>query len=324
MKAILWTKYGPPEALQPAEVATPIPKDNELLIKIHATTVTAGDCEVRRFEIARLIWLPLRLYMGIFKPRIKILGQEFAGEVVATGKNVTQFKTGDQIFAPTQMNFGAYAEYIRIPANYIISTKPANISYEEAATIPTGGLSALHFVRKANLQPGQHLLINGAGGSIGTYAIQLAKLQGAEVTAVDSAHKLETLHSIGADHVIDYTKEDFSKSGKQYDAIIDIVGKRSFSRCVKALTKKGICIMGNPRLSGMIRGLWVSITSGKKVVPAVADYKTENLNHLKELMSSGKIKSVIDKRYTLDQVPEAHRYVESAKKTGNVVIIINH
>jgi NADPH:quinone reductase-like Zn-dependent oxidoreductase len=324
MKAITWTKYGPPEVLQLCEVKKPIPKPNEVLIKIRATTVTAGDCELRRFEIARWIWIPLRLYMGIFKPRIRILGQELAGEIEAIGSKVSQFKPGDSIFAPTQMSFGAYAQYICLPADYTISARPANISYEEAATIPTGGLNALHFVRKANIQAGQHLLINGAGGSIGTYAIQLAKLLGAEVTAVDSAKKLETLKSIGADHVIDYTKTDFSKTGIQYDAIIDIVGKRTFSRCVKALKKNGICIMGNPRFSGLVRGLWISKTSGKKVVPAMADYKTENLNYLRALMASGKLRSVIDKRYSLEEITEAHSYVERGDKIGNLVIMIDH
>ena len=198
------------------------------------------------------------------------------------------------------------------------------MSYEEAATIPTGGLNALHFLRKANVQRGQEVLINGAGGSIGTYAVQMAKSIGAEVTAVDSTRKLEMLRSIGADHVIDYTQEDFGKSGKTYDVIIDIVGQRSFSRCVKSLKRNGTCVMGNPRLSGIVRGLWATMTSGKKVIPALANYKTEDLIYLKELIEAGKIKSVIDRRYLLEEMAEAHRYVEKGYKSGNVIITVAH
>jgi NADPH:quinone reductase-like Zn-dependent oxidoreductase len=322
MKAIVCTKYGSPDVLQLQELEKPTPGDHEVLIKIHCATVTAGDCEMRRFDIPRWIWLPLRLYMGILKPRIKILGQELAGEIEATGKAVTQFKKGDAVFAPTKMSLGAHAEYICLPGEYAIALKPAHISYEEAATIPTGGLNALHFIRKSKIQPGQSVLINGAGGSIGTYGIQMAKSLGAEVTAVDSGRKLKTLRLIGADHVIDYTKEDFSKSDKKYDIIIDIVGKHSFSRCVRALKPMGVCIMANPRLSGMLRGLWVSMTTGKKVVPALAAYKTEDLNYLKELIETGKIKPVIDRTYPLEQMAEAHRYVDDGYKTGNVVITI--
>jgi 2-desacetyl-2-hydroxyethyl bacteriochlorophyllide A dehydrogenase len=324
MKAMVWTKYGSPDVLQLQEVKKPVPKDNEVLIKIFASTVTAGDCEMRSFKFPIWFWLPLRLYFGIIKPRIKIQGQELAGEIEAVGAAVTQFKKGDSVFAPTQMNLGAHAEYICLPFKYAIASKPSNMSYEEAATIPTGGLNALHFLRKANVQRGQKVLINGAGGSIGTYAVQMAKSIGAEVTAVDSTRKLEMLRSIGADHVIDYTQEDFSKSGKTYDVIIDIVGERSFSRCVKSLKQNGICVMGNFRLSGIVRGLWTTMTSGKKVMPALASYKTEDLIYLKELIEAGKIKPVIDKRYPLEQMSEAHRYVEKGYKTGNVIITVAH
>lgn len=323
MKAIVWTKYGPPDVLQLKEVEKPVPKDNEVLIRIYASTVTAGDCEMRRFDLPTWIWLPLRLYMGIRKPRIKILGQELAGEIESVGKHVKQFKIGDQIFAPTTMNFGAHAEYICLPGGYAIASKPHNMSYEEAATLPTGGLNALHFIRKANIQRGQKLLINGAGGSIGTYAVQMAKSLGAEVTAVDSARKLDMLRSIGADHVIDYTQEDFSKSGEVYDVIIDIVGKHTFSRCVKSLKKNGIYIMGNPRFSGVIRGLWISMTTKKKAIPALANYKQEDLIYLKELTETGQLRSIIDKRFPLEQMSDAHRYVEKGYKAGNVAITIN-
>ena len=254
MKAILWTKYGSPDGLQLGEAAKPIPKDNEVLIKIAATTVTAGDCEVRSLKFPLHLAIPLRLYIGLISPkRMRILGQELAGEVATVGKDVTKFKAGDQAFAQTGFGMGAYAEYICIPAEQAgmggpLALKPRNMTFEEAAAVPTGGLESLHFLRKANLQKGQKILINGAGGSIGTIAIQLAKHYGAEVTGVDSTHKLEMLSEIGADHVIDYTEEDFTKSGKTYDVIFDVVGKSSFSRCIRSLNENGRLLIGNPRM----------------------------------------------------------------------------
>lgn len=320
MKAIVCTKYGSPDVLQLQEVEKPTPKDNQVLIRVHAATVTAGDCELRRFKFPILFWLPLRLYIGIRKPRIKVFGQELAGEIESVGKEVTQFKKGDQVFAPTEMSFGAYAEYICLPGNYTIATKPSNMTCEEAATIPTGGLNALYFLRKANIERGEKVLINGAAGSIGTIAVQIAKSLGAEVTGVDSAKKLEMLRSIGADQVIDYTREDFTKSGKTYDVILDVAGKSSYSRCVKALTRKGRYVLANPSISLIVRGLWTSMTSSKKVITGLANYKVEDLNYLKEMIEAGKIKSVIDRRYGLEEVAEAHRYVEEGHKKGNVVI----
>jgi NADPH:quinone reductase-like Zn-dependent oxidoreductase len=322
MNAIVWTKYGPPDVLQSKEVEKPTPKDNEVLIKVYAATVTAGDCEMRRFDLPAWIWIPIRLYMGLRKPRIKILGQELAGEVDSVGNKVTQFKKGDPVFAATEMRFGSYAEYACLPDTYSIAIKPTSMTYEEAATIPTGGLNALHFLRSGNIRSGQKVLINGAGGSIGTYAVQIAKSFGAHVTCVDSNSKLDMLRSIGTDQVIDYTKEDFTKNGETYDIIIDVVGKTSFSRTVRSLSQNGYYILGNPRLGGMIRGLWISITTSKKVISKLASYKPEDLIYLKELIEEGKIKSVIDKKYPLEKVAEAHRYVETGQKTGNVVIAI--
>src|SRR5215208_5609836 len=227
MKAIVWTKYGPPEALQLREVEKPTPRDNEVLIKVHAATVTFGDCEVRRLKLPLLISIPIRIYAGLIKPkRITILGQELAGEIEAVGRQVTRFKKGDPVFAATFFRFGAYAEYACLPETYLV-LKPSAITYEESATVPTGGINGLHFLRAANIQPGEMVLINGAGGSIGTYAVQIAKSLGAEVTAVDSAEKLDMLRSIGADHVVDYTREDFTKSGERYDVIYDVIGKSS-------------------------------------------------------------------------------------------------
>jgi len=322
MKAIVWTKYGSPKVLQLKEVEKPTPKDNEVLIKIYAATVTAADCELRSLKIPILFRLPLRIYVGLRKPkRITILGQELAGEIEAVGREVTRFKKGDPVFAATFFRFGAYAEYVCLPETYP-ELKPANMTYEEAATIPTGGINGLHFLRTANVQPGERVLINGAGGSIGTYAVQIAKSFGAEVTCVDSAEKLAMLRSIGADHVIDYKQEDFTKSGETYDVIIDVVGKSSFSGSVRALKPNGRYILGNVSLSGMIRGRWTPMTSGKKVIVALADYQAEDYAFLKELIEAGKVKAIIDKRYPLEQTAEAHRYVEKGHKKGNVVITV--
>jgi len=322
MKAIVWTRYGPPDVLEYKEADKPVPKDNEVRIKVHAATVTAGDCELRRFDIPFSIWLLVRIMVGIRKPRIKILGQELAGEIDWVGKKLTKFKKGDPVFAATEMRLGAYAEYACLPGKYAMAVKPSNMSYEEAATIPTGGLNALHFLRKGNIRSGQRVLILGAGGSIGTYAVQIAKFYGAHVTCVDSRNKLDMLLSIGSDLVIDYTKEDFTNNGETYDLIIDVVGKSSFSRNARSLSSNGYYILGNPKLKWKIRGLWISMTTGKKIISALAGYKQEDLIFLKELIEAGKIKSVIDRIYPLEKTAEAHSYVETGQKTGNVVISI--
>ena len=324
MKAIVFTKYGSPDVLQLREVAKPTPKDNEVLIRIYATTVTAGDCEIRSFKIPLFIWLPLRLYMGLRKPRKHILGQELAGEIESVGKDVKRLRKGDQVFAATGFRFGAYAEYICLPEDGVLAIKPANMTYEEAAAVPVGGLEALHFLRKGHIQSGQKVLINGAGGSIGTFAVQLAKSFGAEVTGVDSTEKLDMLRSIGADHVIDYTQEDFTKGGETYDVIFDVVGKTSFSRSVRSLKQNGRYLLANAGLSQMVRGRWTSMRSSKKVILGAASEKTEDLIFLKELIEAGKIQSVIDRRYPLEHIVEAHRYVDTGHKKGNVVITVAH
>ena len=320
MKAAICTRYGPPEVLQLREVEKPSPKDGEVLIKIHATTVTAGDGEVRSFKMPVLFWLPIRLYMGLLKPRINILGQELAGVIKATGKDVTRFKIGEKIFAQTDMNLGAHAEYICLSQNQSIAKMPPNISFEDAASLPVGGLNALHFLKKANIQSGQHLLIKGAGGSIGIIAVQLAKHWGAEVTAVDSTKKLDTLISIGADHVIDYTKEDFTQNGKSYDIIFDVAGKVSYSKSIKSLNPGGYFLIANPRLHLMIQGMLTSKLTNKFVYTGVAKESPEDLNFISGLVKDSKIKTIIDKRYPLEEIVEAHRYVDSGHKIGSVII----
>jgi NADPH:quinone reductase-like Zn-dependent oxidoreductase len=330
MKAIVWTKYGPPDVLQLKEVEKPTPKENEVLIRIYATTVTAGDCEMRSLKFPLWLSLPMRIYAGFSRPtRITIIGQELAGEIESVGVDVKLFKEGEQIFASTGFSQGTYCEYICLPEESgemdgVLAIKPANMTYEEAAAVPTGGLEALHFLRQANIQSGKKVLINGAGGSIGTFGIQLAKHYGAEVTAVDSTEKLDMLRSIGADHVIDYTQEDFTKSGEAYNVIFDVVGKSPYSRSIRSLKKNGVYLIANPQMSMMVRGWWTSKTSSKKVISAVASHKIVDLLFLKKLIEAGKIKSVIDRRYPLEQISEAHRYVEKGHKKGNVVITVEH
>ncbi len=324
MKAIVWTKYGPPDVLHLGEVEKPIPIDNEVLIRIHATTVTAGDCEQRSLKIHPIFSIPMRIYVGLLRPtRITILGQELAGEVEAVGKDVKLFRKGDQVFGTTGFDFGAYAEYKCLPDDGLVAIKPANLTYAEAAAIPLGGLEALHFLRKGNIQRGQKVLINGAGGSIGTVAVQLAKYFGAEVTGVDSTGKLDMLRSIGADQVIDYTQEDFTEKGEIYDVVFDVIGKISYSRTDKALKNNGTYLVANPG-SQMVRTLWTRMTSSKKVIMQSASGTIEDLFFLRELTEAGKIKPVIDRSYPLEQIAEAHRYVETGHKKGNVVITVEH
>ncbi|MBP6472649.1 MAG: NAD(P)-dependent alcohol dehydrogenase [Chloroflexi bacterium] len=329
MKAIVWTKYGSPDGLQLQEIENPVPKDNEILVRVRATTVTAGDCEMRRLQLPLMLSLPMRLYAGLIRPtRITVLGQELAGEVTAVGQNVPSFKTGDPVFGTTGFGFGAYAEYICLKATPnetqgSLAGKPANMSYEEAAAVPTAGFEALHFLRQADVQPGQKVLVFGAGGSIGTFAVQLAHTLGAAVTAVDSAPKLAMLRSIGADHVIDSTRQDFTQNGETYAVIIDVVGKKAFSRRLKSLQPDGHYFLANAGLSHLLRGWWTSMTSSKKVVIGSSSQTKEDLLFLKDLIEAGKLKSVIDdRRFALAQIPEAHRYAETGRKIGNIVITV--
>ena len=299
MKAVIWPKYGAPDVLELREVEKPVPKDNEILVKIHAATVTAGDCEMRNLKFPFPLSFLMRIYLGLIKPkRATILGQELAGEIESVGKDVTKFEVGDRVFGSTGMSFGAYAEYMCQPevpkndADGLFLLCPTGMTYEEAATIPTGGLEALNYLRRANIKKGQKVLINGAGGSIGTYGVQLAKYFGAEVTGVDTCSKLDMLRSIGADHVFDYTKEDFAESGEIYDVILDVVCKRPFSHSIESLAKGGIYLLLNPRISQMIRGKQDSKKSGKTVIAGGVNHTIEDLAFLKELVEKGKLKSI--------------------------------
>ena len=325
MKAIVCTRYGPPDVLELQEIAKPTPRDNEVLIRIYATTVTAADCELRGLKFPLLLQLVLRIGFGFRGPRRRVLGQELSGEIEAAGKDVKRFKKGDQVVGWSGLRLGAYAEYTCLPEDVVLAIKPSNMTYEEAAPIPVGGLEAVYFIRRGNIQSGQKVLIYGAGGSIGTFAVQLARYLGADVTAVDSTGKLDMLLSIGAEQVIDYTHEDFTKSGETYDVIFDVVGKSSFSGCMKILKENGFYLLGNPRMSQRIRARWASMRSSKKVIPyaaRAASESTEDFKFLKRLIEAGKIRSVIDRCYPLEQTAEAHRYVDTGHKKGNVVITV--
>jgi NADPH:quinone reductase-like Zn-dependent oxidoreductase len=319
MKAIVVTKYGPPDVLQLKEVEKPVPKDNEVLIRVYATTVTTGDVRIRSLTFAPWFWLPGRIMFGFRKPRKKIPGNELAGVIESTGKEVTKFREGDQVFGIVWgVSFaGATAEYKCLPEDGMVAIKPANMTYEEAAAIPVGGLTALHFLRKGNIQSGQKVLIYGASGSVGTFAVQLAKYFGAEVTGVCSTTNIEMVKSLGVDIVIDYTREDFTKSGQTYDIIFDAVSKTSFSRCKCSLKKWGRYItLEWP----FLQKLWTSMVGTKKVIIGIAGENIEDIIFLKELFEEGKLKPVIDRCYPLEQTAEAHRYVDMGHKKGNVVI----
>jgi len=322
VKAVIWTKYGPPDVLRLREIPKPAPGDDEVLVRIIATSVFAGDCELRKFDFPLSFWLPLRFMFGLFKPRIRIMGQEFAGVVEAVGKNVEGYGIGDPVYAPTEASLGAYAEYLCLKSTHPIAKKPANMGFAEAATVPVGGLNALHFLKKADIRAGQKVLINGAGGGIGTIAIQLAKAAGATVTAVDHRDKLAVLGTLGADHVIDYTREDFTRNGERYDVIIDIAGKSHYARSVRSLVENGRYILGNPRLTGALRSLLTSLTSRRKVIVAVAPYRKEDLEYLGGMIEAGKVRAVVDRTWPLESIAEAHAYVDSGRKTGSVAITV--
>lgn len=332
MKAIVYTKYGPPEVLHLQEVEKPTPKDHEVLVRIHAASVNFGDLMARNFKAVTpgkfnmffLFWLMGKLSFGIDRPRTTILGSEFAGEVEATGSAVKGFKPGDRVFGYLGMSMGAYAEYLCVPENGVIALMPAQMTYEEASVIPYGAVMALNLLAKGSIQPGQKVLIHGASGGIGSAAVQIAKHLGAEVTGVCGTPRLGFVKSLGADHVIDYTQEDFTQNGETYDLIVDILGKGSFSKFKNSLKPNGILLYASFKMKQLAQMLWTARTGGKKVICAIAPGSTEDLLAAKALIEAGKIKAIIDRRFPMEQAAEAHRYVEQGHKQGSVVILLGH
>ncbi|HNW81555.1 MAG TPA: NAD(P)-dependent alcohol dehydrogenase [bacterium] len=328
MKSVVCTKYGPPEVLQIKEVEKPAPKDNEVLIRVHAASVNYGDLIARnfkdvtpsKFNMPMLLWIISKLVFGLRKPRIKVLGSEFSGEIESVGVNVKKFKQGDKVFGYLGAGMGAYAEYICLPETGCLAIKPENISYEEAAAVSYGAIMALPLLKKVNLKPGQKILINGASGSIGSAAVQIAKHFGAEVTGICGTPRLEFVKTLGADKVIDYTKEDFTQNGEKYDVIFDILGKSSFSQNKNSLNENGIYLLASFKTKQLFQMLLTSISGGRKVICSIAPGSLNDLILVKELIEEGKIKTIIDKRFPLEQTAEAHRYVEEGNKKGSVVI----
>ena len=334
MKAIVYTEYGPPDVLQLKDVEKPRPKENEVLVKIYATSVNYGDILARKFKditpgnfnMPLPFWLISKFVFGLSHPKINILGNEFAGEIADVGTDVKQFIVGDQVFGYLGQGMGAYAEYLCIPEDGVLTTKPANMSYEEAAVVPMGSIMALYLLReKGNIKSGDKVLVNGASGSIGSAAVQLAKHHfGAEVTGVCGTPRLEMVKSLGADKVIDYTKEDYTQNGETYDLIFDVLGKSPFSRSTSSLTQNGRHLYASFKMKQILQMLWTSIVGSKKVICGIAPGSVEDLNTVKELIEAGKLKAAIDKHFPLEQTAEAHRYVESGNKKGQIAIIVDH
>lgn len=330
MKAIVYSEYGAPNVLRLADVETPMPKNDEIRVRVRATSVTIGDLWARNFKAISArefsmpfpLWLPSRMFFGMSKPRISILGSEFAGEVESIGKDVRRFKQGDAVFGYRGQSMGANAEYLCIPENGMVTHKPVNMTYEEVAAVPYGALTALSLLRKVNVQAGQKVLVIGASGRIGSAAVQLAKYFGAEVTGVCSTAGVDFVKSLGADTVIDYTNEDFTQNGETYDLIFDVTRKSSFAKCENSLKPNGVYLLASFKMRQVFQMLWTSILGGRKVVCALSGENVKDLDFIKELIEAGKINSVIDKSYPLEQIAEAHRYAETGGKRGNVVITV--
>ncbi|MBN2303455.1 MAG: NAD(P)-dependent alcohol dehydrogenase [Anaerolineae bacterium] len=329
MKAVVYTDYGPPDVLHLTEVEKPTPKDNEILVRIRAVPVGFGDLLARKFNtvtprnfsMPALFWLMARLDFGLRKPRKPILGAEFAGDVEAVGAAVTRFKPGDPVFAYPGQKMGAYAEYICMPETATVTLKPSTMTYEEAAGVPYGAITALLLLKKGGIQPGHKVLINGASGSIGSAAVQLAKQYGAEVTGVCSTPRMELVKALGADHIIDYTRDDFTQNGQTYDLIFDVLGKSSFGRCKGSLTENGRYLLASFKMKQVFQMLWTALTRRKKrVICALAIEKQDDLVTIRELVEAGAITAIIDRRYPFEQVAEAHRYIEAGNKQGNIIL----
>ncbi|MDX1418022.1 MAG: NAD(P)-dependent alcohol dehydrogenase [Candidatus Promineifilaceae bacterium] len=324
MKAVIYEQYGPPEVLQVTELSKPAPKDNEILVKVKATSVTAGDTRMRSFTVPLSFWLPARIALGIRKPKNPIIGMECAGVVEAVGQQVTRFKVGDAVFASTlESGFGGYAEYICLPEDGVVALMPSNISFPEAAAVPVGARTALYFLREANIQRGQKVLIYGASGSVGSYAVQLAAYFGAEVTAVCSTANLDWVASLGAAQTIDYTRDDFSRSGEKYDVIFDTVGKADYAACINSLKPLGSYLNAVSSPGVALRMRWTAVTSGKKMVGGGPPRSSEDMTVLAELIEAGEVRVVIDRCYPLEKIVAAHRYVDLGHKKGNVPIVLD-
>ena len=325
MKAITYVTYGSPDVLKLSEVSKPVPSDDEVLIRVRAAEATKSDVEMRRFKFAvKWFWLPMRIAFGVRKPRRRILGGYFSGEIESTGKDVTEFCAGESVFGAAGLRLGAYGEYVALPASYPIAAKPINMSFEEAAAVPLGGFNALHFIRLACIEQGEKVLINGAGGSIGAHAIQIAKSMGAEVTAVDSTIKEQMLRRMGADHFIDYTKVSFTAKGETYDVIFDMVAGSAYTACIRALRPGGRYLICNPRLSVMLRSFFTTRFTNKTARFAFAGETKAALCTLKEMIEDGRVKSIVDRVYPMEDAADAHRHVETEERLGAVVIAINN
>ena len=322
MKAILYQQYGPPDVLQMADIAKPVPKPNEILIKTYATTVTSGDWRVRSLTVPAGFGWMTRLVFGVSRPRQPILGSELAGVVESVGEAVSRFKVGDAVFAFSDARMGCYAEYKCMPQDGAVACKPPGLSYGEAAALSFGGTTALDFLRRAKLQRGESVLINGASGAVGAAAVQLARHFGAHVTAVCSTANMAWVRALGASQVIDYTQEDFTQNGQTYHVIMDTVGTAPFSRCQASLRDGGRLLLVLAGLADMLHAPWASLTSGKRVIAGPVSVRAEDLPLLAELAAAGAFKAVIDRRYRFEQMVEAHRYVDSGRKKGNVVVML--
>ncbi len=322
MKAVVYKKYGPPEVLQLTEVEKPTPKHNEVLIKTRATTVTSADWRVRSLNVPVGFGFISRLFFGVARPRQPILGMEIAGEIESVGKDVSQFKVGDRVFALSDTSMGCHAEYKCMPAGGAVALKPPNLTFDEAAALSFGGTTALDFFRRGKLRSGERVLVNGASGAVGTAAVQLARYFGADVTGVCSSANVEWVRSLGASHVIDYTKEDFTQNGETYDVIVDTAGTAPYSRSKASLKAGGRLLMVLGGLPDMLQIPWVAMTSGKKVIAGPAAGRPEDLRFLAGLAETGAFKPVIDRRYRFEQIAEAHRYVDTGRKKGNVIITL--
>lgn len=320
MKAMVYEKYGPPDVLQLQDIPKPVPKDDELLVKVHAAAVTMGDCEIRSGKMDSFIWVVIRIMFGLFKPKYQILGQELAGEVEAVGADVACFKPGDKVFACTDQKMGADAEYISLSLDRAIAKKPEKLSYAEAASTPVGWTNALHFLKLAALKKGEKVLVVGGSGLIGIYAIQFARYLGAEVTAVGNHKSLELMKSLGATHVMDYEQEDYWKNGETYDVVFEAVGKSPFRKAFKSTAKNGRLIIANPQMNQLLRAFFINKFTSKQVVWQFASDTSADLDYLCTLIRIGEIQTVIDRRYKLEDLVEAHKYIETGLKTGGVVL----